>query len=87
MMPKGLVPAVLASIPLQRGLYQGIIILDLGFSIVLLSIVITSILVIIISFNPDFFKNMFNRKNNKIIRESNVENQNINNTDKSRGTI
>jgi NhaP-type Na+/H+ and K+/H+ antiporter len=86
-MPKGLVPAVLASIPLQRGLYQGIIILDLGFSIVLLSIVITSILVIIISFNPDFFKNMFNRKNNKIIRESNVENQNINNTDKSRGTI
>jgi cell volume regulation protein A len=63
MMPKGLVPAVLASIPLQRGLLQGAKILDLGYSIVLVSIVICSILVIIFSINPDFHLFLFKRKN------------------------
>ena len=55
MTPKGLVPAVLASLPLQRGLANGEIILDLGYSIVLFSIVICSLLVIILSIKPDFF--------------------------------
>ena len=67
MSPKGLVPAVLASIPLQRGLINGDIILDLGYSIVLFSIIITSVLVIILSINPDYFENKIARirKNNK----------------------
>jgi NhaP-type Na+/H+ or K+/H+ antiporter len=56
MSPKGLVPAVLASIPLQRGLAQGEIILDLGYSIVLFSIIITSTLVVILSINPNYFE-------------------------------
>lgn len=58
MTPKGLVPAVLASLPMQRGFANGDVILDLGYSIVLFSIVICSILVIILSVNPDFFGNM-----------------------------
>ncbi len=67
MSPKGLVPAVLASIPLQRGLINGDIILDLGYSIVLFSIIITSVLVIILSINPNYFENKISRlrKNNK----------------------
>lgn len=55
MTPKGLVPAVLASLPLQRGLSNGEIILDLGYSIVLFSIVICSVLVIILSIKPNIF--------------------------------
>jgi len=56
MSPKGLVPAVLASLPLQRGLPHGEIILDLGYSIVLFSIIICSVLVIILSINPYLFE-------------------------------
>ena len=56
MSPKGLVPAVMASLPLQRGLPQGEIILDLVYSVVLLSIIICSVLVIILSINPYFFE-------------------------------
>lgn len=62
MSPKGLVPAVLASIPLQWGLAHGEIILDMGYSIVLFSILVSSVLVIILSFNPDFFKNKLQRR-------------------------
>ena len=56
MTPKGLVPAVLASLPLQRGYLHGEVILDLGYSIVMFSIVICSVLVIILSYNPSFFR-------------------------------
>jgi cell volume regulation protein A len=75
MMPKGLIPAVLASIPLQRGLFQGAKILDLGYSIVLVSIVICSILVIIFSINPDFHLFLFKRKNKQKTRESETPEQ------------
>jgi NhaP-type Na+/H+ or K+/H+ antiporter len=56
MSPKGMVPAVLASIPLQLGLYKADRIMDLGYSVVLFSIVVTSALVIILGFNPNFFE-------------------------------
>ena len=65
MSPKGLVPAVLASIPLQRGLADGDVILDLGYSIVLFSIIITSVLVIILSINPNYFENKMARLKKK----------------------
>lgn len=55
MSPKGLVPAVMASLPLQRGLAGGEIILDLVYSVVLLSIVICSVLVFILSSNPAYY--------------------------------
>lgn len=55
MMPKGMVPAVLASIPLQQGLAHGLVIQDLGYSVVLFSIVICSFLVILLKIWPDFF--------------------------------
>lgn len=61
MTPKGLVPAVLASIPLQRGFSHGDVILDLGYSIVLFSIIISSVLVIILSVNPSFFDRIMHR--------------------------
>ncbi len=52
MAPKGLVPAILASIPIQYGLAGGNNIQMLAFAVVLLSILICSILVIILSKNP-----------------------------------
>ncbi len=66
MAPKGLVPAVLASLPLQQNLMNidGATIQDLGYSIVLFSIVICSILVIIVSKDPLFFTKMFRKKEN-----------------------
>jgi cell volume regulation protein A len=62
MTPKGLVAAVLASIPLQQGLPYGDTIMDLGYSIVLFSIVICSVLVIILSKDPLFLKKVVTRK-------------------------
>jgi NhaP-type Na+/H+ or K+/H+ antiporter len=59
MTPKGLVTAVLASLPLQYGIAQGEKIQDLGYAIVLLSIVICSILVIVISKDPLIFTKYF----------------------------
>ena len=52
MAPKGLVPAILASIPIQYGMSGGESIQMLSFAVVLLSILICSILVIILSKNP-----------------------------------
>lgn len=68
MSPKGMVPAVLASIPLQMGLDKADKILDLGYSVVLFSIIVTSTLVIILSFNPSFFE----EKIQKIKKKENV---------------
>jgi NhaP-type Na+/H+ or K+/H+ antiporter len=65
MSPKGLVPAVLASIPLQRGLPHADEILDLGYSIVLFSIVVSSVLVIILSLNPSFFEDRIKKYKQK----------------------
>jgi NhaP-type Na+/H+ or K+/H+ antiporter len=65
MTPKGLVPAVLASLPLQRGLAHGEIILDLGYSIVLFSIIICSALVIVLSLNPKIIDNIRFKSVNK----------------------
>lgn len=69
MTPKGLVPAVLASLPLQKGLPHGEIILDLGYSIVLFSIVICSLLVILLSIKPDLFDKMIKRKGSAVPQE------------------
>lgn len=66
MTPKGLVPAVLASIPLQQGLANGDIIMDLGYSIVLFSIVICSVLVIALSKDPLVFKKIVKRKSDSM---------------------
>ncbi|MBN2595633.1 MAG: cation:proton antiporter [Marinifilaceae bacterium] len=66
MTPKGLVTAVLASLPFQRGLAHGEIILDLGYSIVLFSIVICSLLVIIFSLKPDLLATTRNKNNTKL---------------------
>ena len=48
MTPKGLIPAILASIPMQLGVMNGDIIMDLGYSAVLFSIVLCSMMVIIL---------------------------------------
>jgi NhaP-type Na+/H+ or K+/H+ antiporter len=52
MSPKGMVPAVLASIPLQRGFPMGQVIQDLGYSVVFFSILICSALVIVLYRKP-----------------------------------
>ncbi|MBN2348009.1 MAG: cation:proton antiporter [Bacteroidales bacterium] len=70
MTPKGLVPAVLASLPLQRGFAHGEIILDLGYSIVLFSIIICSMLVVLLSIRPNVFGNIV-----KIPKKANSGNQ------------
>jgi NhaP-type Na+/H+ or K+/H+ antiporter len=48
MMPKGLVPAILASIPLQEGLPHGQEIAEIGYAVVLTSIIMCSLLIIIL---------------------------------------
>lgn len=63
--PKGLVPAILASLPLQYGLVGGEAIKDLSYSVVIFSIVVCSILVIIVSRDPlsiGYFRNMLQGK-------------------------
>ncbi len=62
MMPKGLVPAVLASLPLQRGLVHGEIIIDLGYSIVLFSIIICTLLVLMVSLKPNLLDGFKKRR-------------------------
>lgn len=52
MSPKGLVPAILASIPTSMGIAGGDVIQDLAYSTVIFSIVLCSILVIILSADP-----------------------------------
>lgn len=59
MSPKGLVPAILASIPLQLGMASGQTIAELGYAIVLLSILICSVLIMISSKNPLFFNKVY----------------------------
>jgi len=61
MTPKGLVAAVLATIPMQQGLAYGDTIMDLGYSIVLFSIIICSVLVIVLSKDPLIFKRVVKR--------------------------
>ena len=74
--PKGLVPAVLASIPMQLGLPFGEKLMDLGYAVVLFSIIICSVLVIILSKDPLFFKRMVkkslsnSKKDDKSIAET-----------------
>ena len=70
MTPKGLVPAVLASLPLQRGLEHGEIILDLGYSIVFFSIIICSLLVILLSVKPTLLENIVKRKEQPIKQDT-----------------
>ena len=77
MTPKGLVAAVLASIPMQQNLAYGDKIMDLGYSIVLLSIVICSVLVIILSKDPLFIKKVVSRKRNESAVESGIESKQI----------
>ncbi|HNQ67906.1 MAG TPA: cation:proton antiporter [Bacteroidales bacterium] len=62
MSPKGLVPAILASIPLQLGLASGRQIAEIGYAVVLLSIFICSILVIVVSKDPLIFNKMIRKK-------------------------
>lgn len=63
--PKGLVTAVLASVPFQNGVATGEDIQNLGFAIVLFSILLCSILVVILSINPNFFGQMIDRHRKK----------------------
>jgi len=72
MAPKGLVPAILASIPLQLGLQQGDKIAEMGYAVVLLSIVVCSILVIVVSKDPLIFNKLVRRKKN--VKSNNNEN-------------
>lgn len=74
MTPKGLIPAVLASIPIQVGLQYGAEIQDLGFAVVLFSIVICSILVILVSKDPLFMTKLFQRKNDEEMGVNSDEN-------------
>ena len=76
MAPKGLVPAILASIPIQYGLAGGENIQMLSFAVVLLSILICSILVIILSKNPlkiAYLKNVLGHEEEEEITENTIK--------------
>ncbi len=70
MAPKGLVPAILATIPIQLGMPGGKDIQMLAFAVVLLSIVICSILVIMLSNNPTQFGYLNSVLDNKVDNEA-----------------
>ncbi|MDX1700920.1 MAG: hypothetical protein R3250_09900, partial [Melioribacteraceae bacterium] len=53
MTPKGLVPAILASLPLQLGLLGGDVIQDLSYAVVLFSIMVCALLVFFFSKRPN----------------------------------
>ncbi len=61
MAPKGLIPAVLASIPLQLGIASGQPIAELGYAIVLLSIIYASILIAIVSKDPLIYNKLYRK--------------------------
>ncbi|MBU0765705.1 MAG: cation:proton antiporter [Bacteroidetes bacterium] len=65
MTPKGLITAVMSSLPLQMGLTGGDTISSLGYSIVLFSILICSVLVIVLSKDPLIFLKVYGGKNNE----------------------
>ena len=78
MTPKGLVPAILASLPLQMNLMHGTVIQDLAYSVVLVSILICSILVIVLnrkSLSVDSLNKMFRFKSEPA--DVKIENQEI----------
>ena len=90
MAPKGLVPAILASIPIQYGLSGGENIQMLAFAVVLLSILICSVLVIILSKNPlkiNYLKNVLGHEEEENVAENifkeNDSIEEINNDDRS----
>jgi len=65
MSPKGLVPAILASIPIQMGIVGGDLIQDLTYSVVLISILLCAVLVVLInrdSFSLEFLNRLFGRE-------------------------
>lgn len=66
MMPKGLIAAVLASIPLQNGLPYGQEIAECAYAIVLTSIIACSIMVIIVNFRTNKSTNNESNTNNNI---------------------
>ncbi len=61
MAPKGLVPAVMASIPLQIGMASGQTIAEIGYAIVLLSIIYASVLVAVVSKDPLIYNKLYRR--------------------------
>ena len=80
MMPKGLVPAILASIPLQEGLPHGQEIAEIGYAVVLTSIIMCSLLIIILGKK----KNPKERKDNATILP--IENQQENDNTEATST-
>ncbi|MCB0396420.1 MAG: cation:proton antiporter [Flavobacteriales bacterium] len=52
MSPKGLVPAILASLPLQRGIAEGRAIQDLAYALILLSIVLCTLFMVLTNRYP-----------------------------------
>jgi len=78
MSPKGLVPAILASIPLQLGLASGQQIAEIGYAVVLLSIFICSILVIVVSKDPFIFNKILRRnKKDKANNDESVSDEGL----------
>jgi len=69
MVPKGLAAAVLASLPLQAGLSNGVAMRDIVYAVILFSIIFTSLLVFLIEKNllPNFYAIAFSRYSNENI--------------------
>lgn len=70
--PKGLAAAVLATIPLQRGIAGGEMIQNIVFGVILFSIIFTSIMVPVLERNnavSRFYRRRFDRKNDPFITD------------------
>jgi potassium/hydrogen antiporter len=73
MSPKGLIPAILASIPFQLGLANGKTIAETGYAVVLLSIIICSALIMIVSKDPFVFNKLIRKKKSGKSSESDFD--------------
>lgn len=60
--PKGLVPAVLASLPLVMGISAGEMIQEMAYAVVFVSILTSSLLAMVLENNPLFFRQLFSKK-------------------------
>ncbi|MDY0315961.1 MAG: hypothetical protein GX793_04275 [Bacteroidales bacterium] len=87
MAPKGLISAIMASVPLQYVLSQGEEftkmpyakeIAEMGYAVVLVSIVVCSILVIIASRDPFIFNKMLRKKKRELNKTKTNETEHVN---------
>lgn len=61
LLPKGIIPAVMATFAFEMGLYQGLEIMQYAYAIIIISLFVSSILIAIARKDPEYFGRMKDR--------------------------